>query len=118
MLVPVELLTKGMQYIPFLFFQLAVTVYLAGLFVHVDEIEDENQFLALSIFLGYFLASAIFEPDFGSWVRHESATFPVLHLLVMSSNQRVSAWKTNAEVLKSKFHKQAKHSSSWEGEVA
>ena len=86
MLVPVELLTKGMQYIPFLLFQLAVTVYLASLFVHVDEIEDENQFLALSIFLGYFLASAIFEPDFGSWVRHESATFPVLHLLVMSSN--------------------------------
>ena len=118
MLVPVELLTKGMQYIPFLLFQLAVTVYLASLFVHVDEIEDENQFLALSIFLGYFLASAIFEPDFGSWVRHESATFPVLHLLVMSSNQCVSAWKANAAALKSKFHKQSKHSSSWEGEVA
>ena len=45
MLVPVELLTKGMQYIPFLLFQLAVTVYLASLFVHVDEIEDENQLL-------------------------------------------------------------------------
>ena len=81
MLVPVELLTKGMQYIPFLLFQLAVTVYLASLFVHVDEIEDENQFLALSI-------------------------------------QCVSAWKANAAALKSKFHKQSKHSSSWEGEVA
>lgn len=95
MMLPVELMFKGVQYLPFLIFQIAVTVYIVHLFGNVSELDDELSLLSLSIYLGYFLASAIFEPDFGSWTRHEAATFPILHLLVMSSNQRVVSWKSS-----------------------
>lgn len=95
MMLPVELIFKGVQYLPFLVFQIAVTVYVVHLFGNISELDDEQNLLALSIYLGYFLASAIFEPDFGSWTRHEAATFPILHMLVMSSNQRVAAWKSS-----------------------
>ncbi len=77
-----------------------MTVYLAHLFGKLDEIDDEKQFLATAIFLGYVLASVLFEPDFGSWVRHEAATFPVLHLLVMSPNQQLSQWKVDVDKIK------------------
>lgn len=100
MMIPFELVVKGVQYIPFFCFQVAVTVYLAHLFGKIDEIDDEKQFLAIAIFLGYMLASVLFEPDFGSWVRHEAATFPVLHLLVMAPNQRLSQWKVDVEKIK------------------
>lgn len=95
MMLPFELAVRSLQYLPFFFFQLAVTVYLVHLFGKISEIEDEVQLLAVAVFLGYLLASVIFEPDFGSWVRHESATFPVLHLLVMSRNQRIREWKVS-----------------------
>lgn len=100
MMIPFELAVKGVQYIPFFCFQVAVTVYLAHLFGKLDEIDDEKQFLATAIFLGYVLASVLFEPDFGSWVRHEAATFPVLHLLVMSPNQQLSQWKVDVDKIK------------------
>ncbi len=100
MMIPFELAVKGVQYIPFFCFQVAVTVYLAHLFGKIGEIDDEKQFLAIAIFLGYVLASVLFEPDFGSWVRHEAATFPVLHLLVMAPNQRLSQWTVDIEKIK------------------
>ena len=107
MMIPFELAVKGVQYLPFFFFQVAVTVYLVHLFGKLDEIEDNTQFLAISIFLGYVLASVLFEPDFGSWVRHEAATFPVLHLLVFSPNQRLSQWKLDVEKIKGRVGRHA-----------
>ena len=100
MMIPFELVVKGVQYIPFFCFQVAMTVYLAHLFGKIDEIDDEKQFLSIAIFLGYVLASVLFEPDFGSWVRHEASTFPVLHLLVMAPNQRLSQWAVDVEKIK------------------
>lgn len=107
MMIPFELAIKGVQYLPFFCFQVAVTVYLAHLFGKLDEIEDETQFLAISIFLGYVLASALFEPDFGSWVRHEAATFSVLHLLVFSRNQQLSQWKRDVDRIKGRIGRHA-----------
>ena len=107
MMIPFELAVKGVQYLPFFFFQVAVTVYLVHLFGKLDEIEDNTQFLAISIFLGYVLASVLFEPDFGSWVRHEAATFPVLHLLVFSPNQCLSQWKLDVEKIKGRVGRHA-----------
>ena len=107
MMIPFELAVKGVQYLPFFFFQVAVTVYLVHLFGKLDEIEDNTQFLTISIFLGYVLASVLFEPDFGSWVRHEAATFPVLQLLVFSPNQRLSQWKLDVEKIKGRVGRHA-----------
>ena len=108
MMIPFELAVRSFQYLPFFCFQIAVTVYLVHMFGKLNEIEDETQLLAISIFLGYVLASVLFEPDFGSWVRHEAATFPVLHLLVFSPNQRLSQWKLDVEKIKGRVGRHAK----------
>lgn len=102
MMIPFELAVKGVQYLPFFCFQLAVTIYLVHLFGKLDKIDDELQFMAIAVFLGYLLASPLFEPDFGSWVRHESATFPILHLLVFSPNQQISQWRQDINKVRRK----------------
>lgn len=38
--------------------------------------------IALYLYLAYLLCSAMFEPDFGSWLRHESAALPIILLLL------------------------------------
>ncbi|MBT1165726.1 hypothetical protein [Bifidobacterium simiarum] len=89
MMVPVELAMRGAYYLPFFVFQTMVTVYLVNLLRQINRINDPALTLALCVFLGYALASFIFEPDFGSWTRHEAATFPILHLLVLNHFQRI-----------------------------
>lgn len=90
MMIPIELFFRGVYYWPFFVFQLMVTLYMVHLISQMNHIKEPMLFLALCIYIGYILASFIFEPDFGSWVRHESATFPVLHLLVLNPYQRIS----------------------------
>lgn len=89
MMVPLELALRGPYYWPFFVFQVFVTVYLLNLLRQINRLNESVLFLALCVFLGYALASFIFEPDFGSWTRHEAATFPVLHLLVLNRYQRI-----------------------------
>ncbi|KAA8824913.1 hypothetical protein EMO92_07745 [Bifidobacterium reuteri] len=89
MLVPVELVLRGAAYLPFFVFQLMVTAYLVNLLRQINQVHDAKLFIALCVFIGYVLASGIFEPDFGSWTRHESATFPLLLILIMNPLQRV-----------------------------
>lgn len=59
-----------------------------------EDDEDENEaFLepltqqdartaALYLYIAFLLCSAAFEPDFGSWVRHEGVAFPVILLIL------------------------------------
>lgn len=89
MMIPVELALRGVYYWPFCIFQLMVTLYMVHLIRQLNRINEPVLFLALCVYMGYALASFIFEPDFGSWVRHETATFPVLHLLVLNTYQRI-----------------------------
>ncbi|MBT1177293.1 hypothetical protein JS532_06900 [Bifidobacterium callimiconis] len=89
MLIPIELAFRGAAYLPFFVFQCAVTAYMVNLIRQINKVRDPAKFIALCVFIGYVLASAIFEPDFGSWTRHESATFPILHLLILNPLQKV-----------------------------
>lgn len=89
MMIPIELALRGVYYWPFFIFQLMITLYMVHLIRQLNRINEPVLFLALCVYLGYALASFIFEPDFGSWVRHETATFPVLHLLVLNTYQRI-----------------------------
>ncbi|MBW3091727.1 hypothetical protein KIH79_01905 [Bifidobacterium sp. 82T10] len=89
MMIPIELAMRGVYYLPFFVFQCMVTAYMVNLLRQINRINDPTLFLALCVFLGYALGSFIFEPDFGSWTRHEAATFPVLHLLVLNRYQKV-----------------------------
>ena len=38
--------------------------------------------LALFTYIAFLLCSAAFEPDFGSWVRHQGVTFPIMLLIL------------------------------------
>ncbi len=60
MLFPIELLRLGIKYFPY---------------------------VLLYIYLGFLLASGTFEPDFGSWVRHEAVCFPIF--LIINNMVRV-----------------------------
>lgn len=82
MLFPVELLMGGVFYFPFFAFQVMIFIYI---FVNVKNlymIENQN-IIALSIYIAFFMGSVIFEPDFGSFARHEAAAFPVLMVFVL-----------------------------------
>ena len=89
MMIPLELALKGAYYLPFFAFQCMITFYTVNLIRQINNIDDPNLFIALCVYIGYALASFIFEPDFGSWTRHESATFPVLLLLVCNHYQKI-----------------------------
>lgn len=47
-----------------------------------EEDRRDTRTAALYLYLAFLLCSAAFEPDFGSWIRHEGITFPIL-LLIM-----------------------------------
>ena len=83
MMLPVELLLNGPFYAPFVIYQIMILYYLVLTIKSLNKNTNEIVILSLSAFLGYLLVSFTFEPDFGSFVRHEAATFPILHLLAL-----------------------------------
>lgn len=74
MLFPIELITKGIKYIPFIFYQLFITF---TLFKSSTKLSDKN-IMWLITFISFIMISVIFEPDFGSFIRHESALFLIM----------------------------------------
>lgn len=92
MMLPVELLLNGPFYAPFVIYQIMILYYLVLTIKSLNKNTNEIVILALSAFLGYLLVSFTFEPDFGSFVRHEAATFPILHLMVLrKENYRLNS---------------------------
>ena len=80
LLCPVELVDNGPKYWPYIIYQLCMTLFLLrGLRNYHHNTRTQNA--ALIIFLGYVFASAAFEVDFGSWVRHCAVTTPVVLIL-------------------------------------
>ena len=80
MILPVELIFKGIKYIPFVIFQCIVVYNIVFIAKH-KSVTDDEILPAVAICIGFLLGSAVFEPDFGSWVRHEIAIFPVLYII-------------------------------------
>ena len=77
MLFPVELIPMGVKYLPYVAYQIIISLLIIKNIIHIKE-ENPSQRLALYLYLAFLLSSATFEPDFGSWVRHEAAIFPIL----------------------------------------
>lgn len=79
---PIELLIKGK--VTYLF--MIVYQYLLFLFImRAFKGRHEKQFsrtIALYLYLAFLLCSAAFEPDFGSWIRHEGVAFPIILLIL------------------------------------
>ena len=83
MMFPFELVQIGAFYLPFFAFQVFMLFYLVRGIKYMDQLDDKS-FIGLCIFIAFFLGSVLFEPDFGSFVRHEAATLPVIVLMVFN----------------------------------
>lgn len=77
MLFPIELIPMGVKYLPYVVYQIIISLLIIKNIIHIKE-QNFSQRLALYLYLAFLLSSATFEPDFGSWVRHEAAIFPIL----------------------------------------
>ena len=77
---PIELVKLGIKYFPFIIYQFFMTKYLIDNLINLKKINNIKK-ICLYLFIGFILASAMFEPDFGSWVRHEAILFPIMLFL-------------------------------------
>ncbi len=77
LLVPVELILFGPKFIAFLGVQIIYTLAFIGSFRKM-KCAFVNRNIAVVIYMAFLGMSATFEPDFGSWIRHECVIFPVL----------------------------------------
>lgn len=93
MMIPVELIRNGVFYLPFVVYQIFILFYLVKTIKGLRKEMSETVIIALSAFTAYLLGSFIFEPDFGSFVRHEAATFPVLHVIVLDKCNIIKSQK-------------------------
>lgn len=68
---PIELLFKGLKYIPFCFYQIYLIVSI--LFCIKKNFNKDNYIFNCFtlLFFSYLFVVALFEPDFGSLIRHE-----------------------------------------------
>lgn len=71
---PLELITKGYLQIIFMIYQMFITI---NLIKSCKEINDNNVLWIITV-ISFIMISTIFEPDFGSFVRHESTLFLIL----------------------------------------
>ena len=75
---PIELIVKGIKYIPFIIYQIFISINTLRLGKNLNN----NNILIFATIVSFIMISAIFEPDFGSFIRHESA----LTLLLLEIN--------------------------------
>ena len=80
---PIELIFKGIKQIIFMFYQFTITI---NLIKSCKKINDENC-LWIIFMISFIMISVIFEPDFGSFIRHETTTMLFL-LEIMKINRK------------------------------
>lgn len=97
MMIPIELLIKSPMYTPFVIYQFFILYYFFKMVKNIKQL-DSDMLVTISCFAAYFFGSVVFEPDFGSWVRHEAATFPILQLMAYKSNLYVNVGKVESKV--------------------
>lgn len=76
LLFPVELFLKGPYYWVFAIYQIFISFRAIRTAVKGDS--SWKMYAILAVYFSFVVASGAFEPDFGSWVRHETAAFPFL----------------------------------------
>lgn len=93
LLIPLELLVittrvNWLLKIMFIMYQLLVTTKVCVNIKEFRRLSKEKK-IALNLFLAFLFMSSVFEPDFGSFVRHESICFPVLLLVFDKSENNI-----------------------------
>lgn len=87
---PIELLLKGkVTYIFIVVYHFMLFTYLIKCFTRFKWLVD-SQKMALYLYLAFWMCSASFEPDFGSWIRHEGVAFPVIILLLSRTKKELN----------------------------
>lgn len=89
MLFPIELLLKSPIYLPYIILQIILSHYLLKACKNITKFKDTPTVMAISVFLAFLVVSFVFEPDFGSWVRHESTSFPITMLFINQLNNTI-----------------------------
>lgn len=83
LMIPIELLFKlKVTYLFLLVYQGLLLTFLARTFKQRDKEKNPTRTIAMYLYMAFVLCSAAFEPDFGSWVRHQGVAFPVILLLI------------------------------------
>lgn len=93
LLFPIELLLKGkITYLFLIVNQLLLVLFMIRAFKGMGEKRNctrpsqirhiSTRNLALFTYIAFLLCSASFEPDFGSWVRHQGVAFPIMLLIL------------------------------------
>lgn len=86
MLVPIELVKLGPKYAIYTIYQVIISIIIVLNIKNINKISIERR-VALYIYIAFLMGSAAFEPDFGSWIRHEAVLFPIL-LIICGFNER------------------------------
>ena len=80
-LFPIELLLKGVNYLPFVIYQI-YTTYTLSIYAKKSIINNKNKKLNKNnldsmffIIISFLAVASVFEPDFGSLAKHESVLF-------------------------------------------
>lgn len=82
LLLPLELVVKSIKYIPFVIYQIILTMLI---FRTIALRRDDKDNMLLAVIIGFLCISAIFEPDFGSFVRHQACVC-VEYVSIMASS--------------------------------
>ena len=79
---PIELFIKGkVTYFFMILYQYLLFLFIVRAFRGRHE-KQPSRTIALYLYLAFLLCSAAFEPDFGSWVRHQGVAFPIILLIL------------------------------------
>ncbi|MCH5311503.1 MAG: hypothetical protein J1E57_06070 [Prevotella sp.] len=83
LMIPIELLIKlKVTYLFMIVNQWLILTFLVRTFRNRDKKRNPTRTVAMYLYIAFLLCSAAFEPDFGSWTRHQGVAFPVILLLI------------------------------------
>lgn len=89
MMLPLELAFAGAYYYPFLIFQLICSYTFIKNVLSFRTLGSRKR-ITLYVMTAYYLVAFLFEPDFGSFVRHEAAAAPVLAFLLLDHSDTMT----------------------------
>lgn len=83
LMIPIELLFKlKVTYLFMLVYQGLLLQFLIRTFKFRDKKRNPTRTIAMYLYIAFLLCSAAFEPDYGSWTRHQGVAFPIILLLI------------------------------------
>lgn len=83
LMIPIELLFKlKVTYLFLLVYQGLLLQFLIRTFKFRDKKHNPTRTIAMYLYIAFLLCSATFEPDYGSWARHQGVAFPIILLLI------------------------------------